>query len=84
MDYDRIPKEIISNLRICAASFNKELNNERWWSADCFKESLARLHPTLVTNQCAMERLILLLLGLNLYKREDGSLDFEYSLTFLN
>jgi hypothetical protein len=52
MDYDRIPKEVISNLRICAASFNKELNNKRW-SADYFKESLARLHPTLVTNQCA-------------------------------
>jgi hypothetical protein len=30
-----------------------------------------------------MEKLILLLLGLNLHKREDGSLDFEYSLNFL-
>jgi hypothetical protein len=53
------------------------------WSVDNFKESLARLHDKLVTNQCAMERLILLLLGLNLRKREDGNLDFEYSLTFL-
>jgi len=30
-----------------------------------------------------MEKFILLLLGLNLHKREDGSLDFEYSLNFL-
>ena len=52
------------------------------WSVDKFKESLTRLHPKLITNQCAMEKFILLLLGLNLL-REDGSLDFEYSLTFL-
>jgi hypothetical protein len=52
------------------------------WSVDNFKESLARLHPKLVTNQCAMKKFILLLLGLNLHRREDGSLDFEYSLNF--
>ena len=63
-------------------SFNKEINDEMW-SVDNFKESLTRLHPKLVTNQCAMERLISLLLGLNLRRREDGSLDFEYSLNFL-
>jgi very-short-patch-repair endonuclease len=83
MEYEPIPKEVNSNLQLWAVSFNKELN-EGMWSVDNFKESLARLHPKLVTNQCAMERLILLLLGLNLRKREEGSLDFEYSLTFLN
>jgi very-short-patch-repair endonuclease len=83
MDYEPMPKEITNNLQIWALSFNKELNDETWSSVDYFKESLARLHDKLVTNQCAMERLILLLLGLNLRKREDGSLDFEYSLTFL-
>jgi hypothetical protein len=31
-----------------------------------------------------MERFILLLLGLNLHKKEDGNLDFEYTLNFLN
>jgi very-short-patch-repair endonuclease len=81
-DYDPIPKEITNNLQLWALSFNKELNDEMW-SADNFRESLARLHDKLVTNQCSMERLILLLLGLNLRKREDGNLDFEYSLTFL-
>ena len=83
-DYEPIPKEVNSNLQNWALSFNKELNDETWSSVDYFKESLACLHPKLVTNQCAMERLILLLLGLNLRKREDGSLDFEYSLNFLN
>jgi very-short-patch-repair endonuclease len=82
-DYDPMPKEITNNLQLWALSFNKELNDAMWSSVDYFKESLMRLHSKLVTNQCAMERLILLLLGLNLRKREDGSLDFEYSLTFL-
>ena len=82
-DYDPMPKEITNNLQIWAISFNKELNDEMWSSVDNFKESLIRLHPKLVTNQCAMEKFILLLLGLNLRKREDGRLDFEYSLTFL-
>ena len=82
-DYDPMPKEITNNLQIWAISFNKELNDEMWSSVDNFKESLIRFHPKVVTNQCAMEKFILLLLGLNLRKREDGRLDFEYSLTFL-
>ena len=84
MDYEPIQKEVNFNLQLWAISFNKELkNDETLWSVDNFKESLARLHPILVTNQCATEKFILLLLGLNLHKREDGSLDFEYSLTFI-
>jgi very-short-patch-repair endonuclease len=82
-DYDPIPKEVNFKLQLWAVLFNKELNNGIWSSVDNFKESLMRLHPKLVTNQCAMEKFILLLLGLTLSKRDDGSLDFEYSLTFL-
>jgi hypothetical protein len=86
LHYEPIPKEITNdNLRIWALSFNKELiTNEAQRSVDYFKQSLTQLHPKLVTNQCAMEKFILLLLGLNLYKKEDGYLDFEYSLNFLN
>jgi hypothetical protein len=66
-------------LQFWELEFNKELNSEKW-SADYFKESLIQFHPGLVANQCAMERLILLLLGLNLRKAQDGiSLDLEYS-----
>jgi hypothetical protein len=78
-----IPKDVQENLQFWALQFNKELNDETW-TADYFKESLRRFHPELVSNQCAMERLILLLLGLNLRKTQDGSsLDFEYSSNLL-
>jgi very-short-patch-repair endonuclease len=85
MHYEPISKEITSdNLRLWAVSFNNELTtNDAKWSVDYFKQSLTQLHPKLVTNQCAMEKFILLLLGLNLYKGEDGNLDFDYTLNFL-
>ena len=63
-DFWTIPKDIDENLQLWALEFSKEMNYEKWL-ADYFKES--------------MERLILLLLGLNLRKTQDGSsLDFEY------
>jgi very-short-patch-repair endonuclease len=86
LHYEPIPREITSDhLRLWALSFNQELiaNKESAWHVDYFKQSLTQLHPNLVTNQCAMERFILLLVGLNLHKREDASLDFEYTLNFL-
>jgi very-short-patch-repair endonuclease len=86
LHYEPIPKEITSDhLRLWALSFNQELitNKESAWSVDYFKQSLTQLHPKLISNQCAMERLILLLVGLNLLKKDDGNLDFEYTLNFL-
>ena len=81
--HESIPKDIDENLQFWALEFNKELNDEKW-SADFFKESLKRFHPGLVSNQCAIERLILLLLSLNLRKTQEGSsLDFEYSSNLL-
>ena len=81
--HESVPEDIDEKLQFWALEFNKELNDEKW-SANYFKESLKRFHPGLVTNQCAMERLILLLLGLNLRKTQDGiSLDFEYSSNLL-
>jgi very-short-patch-repair endonuclease len=78
-----VPKDINEKLQFWALEFNKELNDEKW-TANYFKEFLIRFHPQLVTNQCAIERLILLLLGLNLRKTQDGnSLDFEYSSNLL-
>ena len=85
LHYEPIPKEITNDtLRMWALSFNKELIiNETTWSVEYFRQSLTQLHPKLVTNQCAVEKFILLLLGLNLHKKEDGNLDFEYTLNFL-
>ena len=86
MHYEPIPKEITNdNLRLGALSFNQELiaNEAVAWSIDYFKQSLTQIHSKLVTHQCAMERFILLLVGLNLHKKEEGNLDFEYTLNFL-
>jgi very-short-patch-repair endonuclease len=85
LHYEPVPKEITNDeLRAWALSFNKDLmTNESAWSVEYFKQSLTQIHPKLVTNQCAMEKFILLLLGLNIHKREDGNLDFEYTLNFL-
>jgi very-short-patch-repair endonuclease len=81
--HESVPKDIEEKLQFWALEFNKELNDEKW-TANYFKESLIRFHPQLVSNQCAMERLILLLLGVNLRKTQDGnSLDFEYSSNLL-
>ena len=81
LDYQSIPAEIDHKLNEWANSFNKELNDEKW-SIDFFRETLSRFHPGLVKNKSAMEKMILLLHGLNLRKMEDGNLDFEYSLVF--
>ena len=83
LHYQPIPKEITNdNLQRWASSFNKEsITNEATWCVDYFRQSLIQLHPKLVINQCAMEKFILLLLGLNLHKKEDGNLDltrFEF------
>jgi hypothetical protein len=85
LHYEPVPKEITNDeLRVWALSFNKDLmTNESAWSVEYFKQSLTQIHPKLVTNQCAMEKFILLLLGLNIHKREHGNLGFEYTFNFL-
>jgi very-short-patch-repair endonuclease len=80
--HESVPRDIAEKLQFWAIEFNRDLSDEKW-TADCFKESLIRFHPGLVDNQCAMERLVLLLLGLNLHKTQDGTFDFEYSSNLL-
>jgi len=84
IEVEPIPKDIQFNLDFWATEFNKKLNDESW-SVEFFRESLTQYHPELAKNQCAMEKLILVLHGLNLRKTSDGgndNLDFEYSLKF--
>jgi very-short-patch-repair endonuclease len=80
--YEPIPREVAVMLPAWAVSFNKVLSEERW-SVEFFRDSLKQFHPKLITNQCAMEHFILLLLGLNLFKSKNGTLDFKPSLKFL-
>jgi very-short-patch-repair endonuclease len=81
--HEPVPKDIQENLQFWSLKFSKELNDEKW-STSYFRESLTRFHSGLVINKCALERLILLLLGLNLRRKQDGGiLDFEYSSNLL-
>src|SRR5919197_5905694 len=78
LHYEPMPREITNDhLRLWALYFNQELiaNKESAWHVGYFKQSMTQLPPKLVTNQCAMERFILLLVGLNLHKKDDGNLD---------
>ena len=76
--YDSIPKLIQNNILQWSVSFNQLLKEESW-TANYFKEHLTEYDSILVTNQSALERFMLLLLGLNLKTSDEGILDFEYS-----
>jgi hypothetical protein len=80
--YDPVPKEIDFMLQVWASQFSKGLDDDKW-IAEHFMKVLSQFHPELTTNQCAMERLILLLLGLKLHKLYDEILDFEHSSNLL-
>lgn len=75
--YDSIPRFIQNNILQWSISFNKLLKEESWTSS-YFTEHLTELDSILVTNQSALERFMLLLLGLNLKMGKEGILDFEY------
>jgi len=76
--YDSIPIYIRDNISRWSVSFNQSLNEDSW-TANYFKQQLPELDLILVTNQSALERFMLLLLGLNLKTSDEGILDFEYS-----
>jgi len=76
--YDSIPDYIQDNISQWAIAFNHSLKEDSW-SADYFNHHLPDYDSILVKNQSALERFMLLLLGLNLKTGDDGILDFEYS-----
>ncbi|MDW0120535.1 MAG: DUF559 domain-containing protein [Nitrososphaeraceae archaeon] len=76
--YDSIPKYEQDKISQWAVEFNPSLKEELW-TADYFKIHLPDYDSILVQNQSALERFMLLLLGLNLKTGDDGALDFEYS-----
>jgi len=76
--YDSIPKYEQDKISQWAVEFNHSLKEELW-TADYFKSHLPDYDSILVQNQSALERFMLLLLGLNLKTGDDGALDFEYS-----
>jgi very-short-patch-repair endonuclease len=76
--YDSIPKYLQDKMSQWVVEFNRSLKEESW-TADYFKLHLPDYDSILVQNQSALERFMLLLLGLNLKTGDDGALDFEYS-----
>ena len=73
-------------MAIKISSQQQQLDNskENNWTTDYFKESLSQYDQRIVSNECAMERFMLQLLGLNLRKKEDPNannaiiIDFEH------
>jgi hypothetical protein len=78
VSYDSIPKYIQDNILPWAIAFNQSLKEESW-TASYFKIHLPDYDSNLLVNQSALERFMLLLLGLNLKTGDDGILDFEHS-----
>lgn len=76
--YDSIPKYVQDKISKWAVEFNRSLKGESW-TADYYRLHLPDYDSILVQNQSALERFMLLLLGLNLKTVDDGALDFEYS-----
>lgn len=76
--YDSIPDYVQDNISQWAIAFNQSLKEESWTS-DYFMLRLPDYDSTLVENQSALERFMLLLLGLNLKIDKGGVLDFEHS-----
>jgi very-short-patch-repair endonuclease len=76
--YDSIPKYVQDKILQWAVEFNRSLKEELW-TVDYFRVHLPEYDSVLVQNQSALERFMLLLLGLNLKTGEDGTLDFEHS-----
>jgi hypothetical protein len=66
------------NISKWAIEFNQSLKDESWM-VDYSKLHLPEYDSILVLNQTALEKFMLLLLGLNLKACDDGSLDFECS-----
>jgi very-short-patch-repair endonuclease len=76
--YDSIPKYIQDKISDCAISFNQFLKDESW-TPSFFRLHLPDYDPILVVNQSALERFMLLLLGLNINVDADGILNFCHS-----
>ena len=58
-------------IRAYAAALNSTLITIEKWNGPYFKEFLSQYNPTPIDNRCAMEKLIFVLLGLNLRLKND-------------
>ncbi len=79
-----IPFDIEINLTEWTKLYNKEINEGNMTiTANNFKNILEKFHPELLKNECAVERIILGLIGLNLHTDQNNVIDFESSVKLL-
>jgi hypothetical protein len=76
-NFEALAEDLYNSISKHAIEFNQQLHG-RDWTSDFFKETLPKHDERLITNQCATERLILQLIGLNLRKGQDNLIDFEH------
>ena len=75
-------------IKAYAIALNSTLTSINRWTGQYFEEFLSQYNPTPTANRCAMEKLIFVVLGLNLRSRSDcdnnyPNIDFErYSALF--
>lgn len=80
----KIPFDIEINLSEWTKLYNNEINKGNMnITATNFKNVLEKFHPDLLKNECALERIILGLIGLNLKIDQNNVIDFESSAKLL-
>ena len=79
-----IPINIQEKLTDWTKFYNEKINRENLTiTVNNFKNVLETLHPDLLKNECALESIILGLLGLNLNVKQNNVIDFEASVKLL-
>jgi very-short-patch-repair endonuclease len=79
-----IPIDIQERLTDWTKFYNDKIKTENWTiTANNFEKILTNLHPDLLKNECALESIILGLIGLNLNVKQNNVIDFEASAKLL-
>ena len=79
-----IPIDIQEKLTDWTKFYNDKINKENLTiTANNFENILEKLHPDLLKNECALESIILGLIGLNLNVKQNNVIDFEASVKLL-
>lgn len=81
---DRMSNVSEGFIKAYATALNSTLITIDRWNGEYFKEFLSQYNPPPVDNRCAIEKIIFILLGLNLRPKQNESIiDFEhYSMLF--
>jgi very-short-patch-repair endonuclease len=83
-EFKEIPINIQEKLKDWTKYYNDKISKGKLTiTANNFKNVLETLHPDLLNNECALESIILGLLGLNLNVKQNNVIDFEASVKLL-